>query len=158
MRAAAEARDADAFNRYVDYGKLRESLKGQFSALMVRSVSKSTSGNNAESAGAALGMALGLAFADKMIEALVRPEMVMSAMNEARLKQPGMGTDNTKAKRNVRWTIERKGVDRVIAYGNDAANESAPQSERVGFVFDREGFARWKLTEIRLPDAVGAPK
>ncbi len=30
MQSAAETRDADAFNEYVDYPKLRESIKGQF--------------------------------------------------------------------------------------------------------------------------------
>jgi hypothetical protein len=38
MKAAAQARDADDFNQYVDYPKLRESLKGQFSAMMAESL------------------------------------------------------------------------------------------------------------------------
>jgi hypothetical protein len=34
MQAAAEQRDADTFNQYVDYPQLRESLKGQLAGMM----------------------------------------------------------------------------------------------------------------------------
>lgn len=49
----------------------------------------------------------------------------------------------------MRWTVERKGVDRVIAFG--ANDDQEPTAKQVGFVFDRSGFATWKLSEIRLP-------
>lgn len=153
MKAAAKEKDADAFNAYVDYPKLRESLKGQFSAMMADTMQEAgRGGSDMEKAGASLGAMLGMALADRFIEAMVRPEFVMKAMSEAKLEAPGASrqTEGTPNKpRDVRWTVERKGTDRVIAYGADDAQE--PVAKQVGFVFDRSGFATWKLSEIRLP-------
>ena len=97
---------------------------------------------------------LGLAIVDKMIDAMARPEMVMRAMSGAKLQNPAVsgseaGAEPTGKAEGVKWINERKGADRVIAYGTDGA--SAPDASRVGFVFDRSGFASWRLTEIRLP-------
>lgn len=156
MKEAAESRDADAFNQYVDYPKLRESLKGQFSAMMTKEIGKQqrSNGSEMENAGAALGAMLGLAFADKFIDAMVRPEMVMQAMAEGKMQDPTAGRESNDAvkadasEKDVQWSVERKGVYRVIARG---AQGEATFEESPGFVFDRSGFADWKLTEIRLP-------
>lgn len=153
MKAAAKAKDADAFNAYVDYPKLRESLKGQFSAMMADTMQQAgRGGSDMEKAGASLGAMLGMALADRFIDAMVRPEFVMKAMSEAKLEAPGASKPAEGASdkpRDVRWTVERKGTDRVIAYGADDVQE--PTAKQVGFVFDRSGFAAWKLSEIRLP-------
>lgn len=156
MKDAAEARDADTFNQYVDYPKLRESLKGQFSAMMTKEIGKQRSGGSElENAGTALGAMLGLAFADKFIEAMVRPEVVMQAMAEGKMQSPtagskagAAGSEARPPEKEVQWSFERKGVNRVIARG---AQGEAALSDSPGFVFDRTGFADWKLTEIRLP-------
>jgi hypothetical protein len=155
MQSAAEKQDADAFNQYVDYPKLRESLKGQFSAAMTKELGKRPSGGgDLENAGAALGTMLGLAFADRFIDAMVRPEVVMQAMAEGKLQNPARsaqsdaGAPVKQDRDDIKWTVERKGVDRVVARGTqgDATLDGTP-----AFVFDRSGFASWKLTEIRLP-------
>jgi hypothetical protein len=155
MQSAAEKQDADAFNQYVDYPKLRESLKGQFSAAMTKELGKRPSGGgDMENAGAALGTMLGLAFADRFIDAMVRPEVVMQAMAEGKLQNPARsaqtdtGAPVKQERHDIKWSVERKGVDRVVTRGTqgDVSLEGTP-----GFVFDRSGFANWKLTEIRLP-------
>jgi hypothetical protein len=155
MKEAADGRDADAFNQYVDYPRLRDSLKGQFTAAMTKEVGRQqANGGDLQNAGAALGAMLGLALADKFIDAMVRPEMVMQAMAEGKMQDPtarGRSTSGGAAGddgNDVRWSVERKSVNRVIARGaqGDASLEESP-----GFVFDRSGFADWKLTEIRLP-------
>lgn len=163
-RAAAEARDADTFNQFVDYPKVRESLKGQFAARMTEGL---TSGNDQKSAttGAALGAMLGIMLIDKMVDSLVRPEIVMSAMNEARVQERAgapekPATSSTSSKKpqskeaplKVRWAVERKGLNRVIALASDATKPVTAETQ-VGFVFERSGFADWKLTEIRLPQS-----
>lgn len=146
MRSAATAKDADAFNDHVDYPKLRESLKGQMAAIVGQKIG-SGSQSGAESFGAALGMAL----LGPMVDAFVRPELVMRSMQEGDF-QPRLGGDQAKSSdgtsgKEVKWNIERKGMSKVIAYGQDADSSEA----RPGFVFERSGFADWKLTEIRLP-------
>ena len=76
MHAAAQKKDAETFNDYVDYPKLRESFKGQFSALVAQKIGQSDSTNGL----AVMGAALGLAMANQMIEAMVRPETMMRVM------------------------------------------------------------------------------
>lgn len=155
MQSAAKARDADAFNRYVDYAKLRESLKGQFGARLAGVMGNSAGGSDAQKAGTALGAMLGMALVDKMIDAMVRPEFVMKAMEDGKVTSPlerskdGGGNDGAK-RPEVKWTTERKGVDRIVVYGSDP-QAPVDKTRQVGFVFDREGFAGWKLTEVRLP-------
>jgi len=39
----------------------------------------------------------------------------------------------------------------MTAYAIDPARPDAPNDERLGLVFERSGFADWKLTDIRLP-------
>jgi hypothetical protein len=150
MRSAAERKDADAFNDHVDYPRLRESFKGQLSALMAEKMGKSSqSGSDMERAGAALGSMLGMAMVDRLVDAMVRPELVMRAMEEAKVNPlPKPTAASGSQKTDVKWTFDRKGVDKLVAFGQDPAQ---PDEKRVGFVFERAGFANWKLTEIRLP-------
>lgn len=156
MRSAAKAQDADAFNQYVDYPKLRESLKGQFAARMADVVgNRPSSDNDMANAGAAIGAALGMALADRMIDAMVRPEMVMKAMADAKLRSPmdkSQTESGSQKQETIEWVVERKGVNRVVASGKDKGGSAPGSSKPVRFVFDREGFASWKLTEVRLPE------
>lgn len=155
MQSAAKARDADEFNRYVDYAKLRESLKGQFAARVAGAMGDSAGGSDAQKAGTALGTMWGMALVDRMIDAMVRPEFVMKAMEEGKLKSPierakDSGSEGGANRSDTKWTTERKGVDRIVVYGA-VTHAPVDKTQQVGFVFDREGFVRWKLTEVRLP-------
>lgn len=85
MRAAARDQDAQAFNSYVDYPLLRESLKRQLDAALAAQVGKVRNASQAPVT-AALGEAAGLAVAERMVDELVRPETVMRAMRHGRLK------------------------------------------------------------------------
>lgn len=90
MRSAAQAGDADAFNDHVDYPKLRESLKGQLSAALVQHLaSQPQSENEFAKAGTALGAMLGKAMVDNLVDAFVRPELVMRAMQEGKMVPKG---------------------------------------------------------------------
>jgi type II secretion system protein G len=243
MRSAARDADPDQFNDHVDYPKLRESLKGQLSALLTQEVTAASgTGGAIERAGATLGGMLGLALVDRMVDAVVRPEAVMNAMQNGKFKlgqetqsankqkmtaaevdistlqqalklykldhgsyptqEQGLkilvdpsgradggetyleklpldpwgrsyqyrnpGTDSravdvtylpppistqstTESSDSPIWHTERKNVNMLIVY---AGYDDKPVREKTGFVMAREGFARWKLTEIRLP-AVG---
>lgn len=164
-RAAAEARDSDAFNQYIDYPKVRESLKRQFAARMAEVIT-GVNGQKAGTAGAALGAMLSIALVDRLVDSMVRPELVMATMNEARMQEdparkpdkPVTGAKPAKPNKvedspiKVNWAVERKGVNRVIAFASDATTPASSETQ-IGFVFDRAGFADWKLTEIRLPSS-----
>lgn len=146
MREAAQTKDADAFNERVDYPKVRESLKGQMSAMMAEKVGQT------DNAFAAFGTMLGTAVAHQAVDAFVKPEMVMRSMQSGSFKPvPPMGQESTSEgsdEKKVQWTLEHRGANKVIAY---AKKPDQPElKEDFGLVFERNGFADWRLTEIRL--------
>lgn len=145
MQTAAQEKDADKFNEHVDYPKLRESFKGQMSAMMAEQLGKSGS-TGAEAWGAMLGAAM----ANQFVDALVRPEVVMKAMQSGEFSPKATG-ENSPSSENKKpsWTFERKGTDKLIAYAT--APDSSDKSKALGVVFERYGFADWKLTEVRFP-------
>lgn len=149
MRDAAEAKDADAFNDKVDYPKVRENLKGQMSAMMAEKMGSTGSADNGF---AALGAMLGMAMVNQMVDAFIRPEMVMRSMQSGEFKPiPNLGKDKPSVEpesKKVKWTLERKGTNKVIARAQEPG-QPAPNQD-FGLVLERYGFADWKLTEIRL--------
>lgn len=159
IRTAAIESDADSFNDHVDYPQLRESLKGQLSARITGELAnRSGSGNAMEQAGSALGGMLGLALVDRMVDAVVRPEMVMRAMQQGRFQpqddsqqqdDKGAGAE-APPKKKASWHVERKGVDKVFIHVDDG--DAASNKPGAAFVMRRDGFANWKLTDIRLPE------
>lgn len=154
---AADTGNADAFNERVDYPKLRESFKGQMSAFVLKSTGQGA--GSAESFGAMLGLAM----VNQMVDAFMRPEMVMHVMQARKLEfeqggdrpsrhesgnSPSQAPAPTENPSKIEWTFERASVDKLIAYGREpGVGADDPQP---GFVFERSGFADWKLTEIRL--------
>jgi Protein of unknown function (DUF2939) len=165
LQQAARAGDAAAFNAHVDYPRLRESLKRQISDLLAQKLGAAPDGGNPL---AALGGLIGQRLITPMVDALVRPETVMTAMQSGRFGPsaeappttapagaPGdaapAGAAPPEPARAARWIIDRQGVDRMTAYPVDPARPDEPNSQRLGLVFERSGFVDWKLTDIRLP-------
>ncbi len=146
MRVAAEQKDAQTFNQLVDYPQLRESLKGQMAVLVAQRTSSSTD------AQALAGAAMAMAFVTPLIDALVRPEIVMHAMRNGQfaLKPDNAphGVASDQQNKGPVWRFTRTGADQVIAYAQEAGQPNGPE---VGMVFQRTGFADWRLTELRIP-------
>lgn len=89
LQQAARAGDAATFNAHVDYPSVRQSLKVQLSGLLARKLG----GGGGESTNplAALGGMIGQRLIDPLVDALVRPETVMAALQNGRLAQPAPG-------------------------------------------------------------------
>lgn len=168
LQTAAQSRDAAAFNKRVDYPKVRESIKRDFSAMFEDNLAKSGSDNAIARAGAAFGARLGGVMVNRFVDAVVRPEMMMRAIQSGQLspvrdKPPSepVQTDNTAGsqpdigpvKSKPTWTYEREGLDKVVLYAMQAeeTNTSGGKKSGLGLVLQRSGFANWKLTEVRLP-------
>ena len=154
MRSAAIANDAEAFNSSVDYPRVRESLKSQLSAMMAEQTAKSSDSKNPFEA---FGSLLGMTIVDKLVDAMVRPETVMRGMQSGQFgprspssqsdpdAQPGTAQEQPE---RAKWIYMRKGTDKLIAYPEGTAQ---PDDQKTGIVFERSGFANWKVTELRLP-------
>ena len=146
LHEAAKSHDAESFNELVDYPKLRESLKGQMTSMFTANIGKSS---DSSSQAQALGSAFALALINPLIDAMVRPEVVMKSMTRGEMPmRPPVSDPNAQnaGRSDARWVSERVNVDKIVAY----AQESEATS-KLGLVFERSGFAEWKLTEVRLP-------
>lgn len=153
MKAAAEAKDADALSSYVDYPKLRESFKDDLNARLAENLPSGD--NELAKAGAALGMMLSRPLVDAMVDSMIQPAFVMRALSEAKTEKgfssegsDPKGASTPDKKKDVEWSFERKSANLIVAYGFEHGKPDA----RVGFVLERTGFADWKLTAIRMPN------
>lgn len=160
MADAAKSQDAETFNEYVDYPRMRESLKGQFQARMAATMSPSSQDNPF----AGLGTMLSMALVNQMVDAMVRPEFVMKAMQEGKVRlereqarEPGSANagaaGTADARKQPKLVHDRKGVNKLVTYVVDPEHPEAPRTQQASLVFERSGFATWKLTELRLPEA-----
>lgn len=150
MRAAARAGDAAAFNDHVDYPKLRENIKGQFSSMLGGAApADAAQGGSVEGTGVAFGKMIGMALVDRMIDGMLRPEFVMQAMKQGKVS-PRAETPNEQGE--PEWISEREGLNKFVVRLRD--KESAANPTEAGFVFERSGFAHWMLTEIKFPSMV----
>jgi hypothetical protein len=169
LQAAAQSRDADAFNKRVDYPKVRESIKRNFSAMFEDNLAKAGSDNPLARAGAAFGARLGGVMVDRFVDAVVRPEMMMRAIESGQLSPlrdkppsdavqpgnpPGSPRDVESAKGQLKWTYERQGADKLVLYATQAeeSDTSRQKEESLRLVLRRSGFADWKLTDVQLPN------
>ncbi|WP_166880935.1 DUF2939 domain-containing protein [Massilia mucilaginosa] len=148
LRAAAHDHNAESFDARVDYPRLRESLKEQLNAVMTEQVKPKDSGGGAD-----FGKMLGMAFADKMVDAMVNPEFVMGAMKRGSIepRRPGADKDEP-AKPDPKYTSERVGFDKYIMHLETERGERG-----LSLVMERHGFASWKLAQVRLPPLPAAP-
>ena len=168
LQSAAQSRDADAFNRHVDYPQLRESLKGQFSSMFADKLGQP--GNDLANAGSVVGSLIGMAVVSPFVDAMVRPETMMRAMQDGHLSPKNAPDASAGAKAGAKaeagvepapqaapvrnaatWVYRRHGVNQVIAYANDVRQPDQPDEDKLALVLVRSGFANWKLADVRLP-------
>ena len=145
MQSAARTQDATSFNAYVDFPKLRASLKQQLALVVGEKIAP-------DNPLASFGTMMGAALADKLVDAMVRPETVMRAMQSGQFGRQAGAPDASRAQ-NVQdaqpaWDWVRVGSDKLVAYWQDGR---AQGGKNVEIVFERSGFANWKLTALRLP-------
>lgn len=162
MVDAAEAGNAQRFNSRIDYPRLRESLKAQLAARVQGSATDAPGERNPL---AGLGRAIGLAMVDPVVDAMVRPEVVMLALRQRVRMQatpppsraaPEPPTAQTPAAPDKpRWRLEREGLNRVrlLPPEDPAPPTSATLPRPTSLVLERRGFADWKLVEMRLASA-----
>lgn len=158
VKAAVKSGDAEAFNAHVDYPLLRENLKVQFASMIASKMPKGSSGM-----AGGLGEMFGQAMVSKMVDAMIQPQNVMAAMKQGQFgnkrpaaepgqpaNTPAPSTPTNDAEVKVEWKFDRINTDKLVAIAHDAKDPAAGKS--IGLVFERAGFANWKLTDVRLPD------
>lgn len=146
LQAAAQAGDAAAFNQHVDYPRLRDSVKHQLTGMAAEPADDSLVGK------------LGQLVVDKVVNALVRPEAVMLAMQKGvfrpRQKHAGGDGDGATASK-PHWSASREGLNTFVMHVSEDGNNAG---KGVDLVLHRAGFADWKLGAIRLPADLRKPE
>ena len=132
MKEAVRAHDVEAFNSHVDFPALRENMKNEIA------------GRPGDGAFDGLARMLG----GVVVDAMVRPEAVMFVLEHGdfakkkRREQPVGDRPRDEpppAESKPNWVAEREGVNRYIV-----------RNDHISLVLVRNGFADWKLSEMRL--------
>ena len=161
MRSAAAAGEGDRLATYVDFPAVRESLKSQMQAVMVKRLQSDTLKDNPF---AALGMAIAGGVINTFVDGMVTPESLTSMINSGRPK-PGDG-ERTPAPAPATSSKPSGQVPRVARHyeGWDVFHVEMhdPDTDRlmVTLVLNREGWFGWKLKSLRVaewtPDAMAS--
>lgn len=143
MKAAAESKDAAKLADYVNFPALKASLKGSFNAKLASTVTNDKSENPM----AAFGAALAAALINPMIDALVTPESLAMLMKGDKPQPSSIAKQSKSQDSDTDTTMSYESFDRFVVTVKKKGSQDAP----VGLVFNRDGFASWKLSALRLP-------
>ena len=138
MKAAAQGNDSDAFSSYIDYPALRENMKAELMAQLIRESRKDKSGFGG------LGIAIGSAMIGPIVDGMVSPAGIRAAFIANRAKPSGkVGKAAMKP-----FELQDKPVIVRRSFSEFAVTSQKP--DQGAMVFTRHGLG-WKLSGIDLP-------
>lgn len=141
MQRAGARGDLAPVSAHMDEAALRDNLRAQFARAMADKI-----GQPEDNALSSLGNSIGMAFVNALVEVMVRPQTIASALQTGRVRPGAAGLRAGEAP--VEWQIEREGADR--ASFQPRRQDEAADPKAATLVFARRGFADWKLVEIRM--------
>ena len=170
LKRAADARDAQTVNEYVDFPALRESLKQQVTGLLTRRLDVQGNGNPF----AAIGAMIGVALIGPLVDAYATPDGVAALLNgmpprgnpgerppvpagagnppaaTAPAQEPahpaaGNNGNSTTPPQAPQTTAGYRGLNEfVVSYQHGAGDA------RYSAILRREGLFTWKLAAVNL--------
>jgi hypothetical protein len=180
LKRAADARDAQTVNEYVDFPALRESLKQQVTGILSRRLDAHGSGNPL----AAIGAMIGVALIGPLVDAYATPDGVAALLNGIPPRgdpdqrppvPPAAGNSPDTAPASVPAApAAGNGVNGAANNGNGGENSATPPQPpqttaayrslnefvvtyqhgagdaRYSAIFRREGLFTWKLAAVNL--------
>ncbi|MFM0299948.1 DUF2939 domain-containing protein [Paraburkholderia sediminicola] len=175
LKRAADARDAQTVNEYVDFPALRESLKQQVTGLLTRRLDAHGNGNPF----AAIGAMIGVALIGPLVDAYATPDGVAALLNGMpprgnpgeRPPVPGAAENPPAAAAPAPQPPVAGNTNNGAANnGNDATPPQPPQTTagyrglnefvvtyqhgagdaRYSAILQREGLFTWKLAAVNL--------
>ena len=136
MVDAAQSGDGDRFSSYVDYPALRADMKAELTQRLQAEGRRDTSPE------ARIGVAMGLAMMGPIVDRMVSPKAMQSALARISSETKTGGAGNKGGDKPAKPEIHRQGLSRFLLAGKGRADS--------GLVFERRGLG-WKLTGIDLP-------
>ena len=166
LQVAAQERDFETLNRHVDYPRLREHLKVQLQEATAQRTRRWGDHPLAGLAGSMASAAVGA-----MVELFVRPVTLMYVLRTGELavqpssapapaspasapapasaaSAPAESATPPPSEGGARWRVDRDGLHRLVVYPRTQSGRDG-----AGVVLEREGFARWRVTGLLLPDS-----
>ncbi|ASV99574.1 DUF2939 domain-containing protein [Paraburkholderia aromaticivorans] len=174
LKRAADARDVQTVNQYVDFPALRESLKQQVTGLLTRRLDAHSNGNPL----AAIGAMIGVALIGPLVDAYATPDGVAALLNgmpprgdpgerppappaanpppDAGAPSPApaapaapatanAGNDNATPAQPPQTTAGYRGLNEFVVTYQHGAGDA-----RYSAIFQREGVFTWKLAAVNL--------
>lgn len=148
LRSGFLSRNADQVNQYIDYPSLQSDLKAQLGSRILRSM-------QSDPEMAAIARAAITPIVNSMVDTYVTPSGMKSVLEASSTQQSGAIQDQT-----AQNLVERKKeFDKALqktSMGYDGLNKfqltaTADDGKKTKLVFNRQGFAEWKLKSVMLP-------
>jgi hypothetical protein len=152
LQKAARARDRDRLEELVDFPSVRENLKADFTAGLMKKAENDAATRDNPFAG--LAAMLVPALVDRVVDAAVTPEGIARLQDGKGVATPPgakpMGKASTPAKPQAKTEDEPK-----LAYHYSGLNrfkvEQTTDAGPMTWVLARQGLFGWKLVRIELP-------
>jgi hypothetical protein len=161
LKRAADSRDVETVNAYVDYPALRDSLKLQVTGLLTRRLDVQHNGNPL----AAIGAMIGVALIGPLVDAYATPDGVAALLNgipqrpppppAARADNPAPNSPQTPAPASSQASANSNTPPQTTA-GYRGVNEFVVSYQhgvgdtRYAAIFRRQGLFTWKLSAVDL--------
>jgi Protein of unknown function (DUF2939) len=165
LKRAADARDAETVNQYVDFPALRESLKQQVGELLTRRIDTQKSGNPL----ALIGAMIGAALVGPLVDSYATPDGVAAILNGI----PPRGNPGEKPPVPSQGAVPDAAAPTVAASPVAPVQNAAPNppqttagyrgfntfvvsyqhgagDARYAAIFERNGLVWWKLVAVDL--------
>lgn len=160
VKRAADARDAQTVNQYVDFPALRASLKEQVAALLTRRVDIQKSGNPL----AIIGAMIGAALVGPMVDSYATPDGVAAILNgipprgvpgerppqagdatPANAPSSGVTTAQQPPREPPQTTAGYRSLNTFVVTYQHGVGDA-----RYSAIFHRDGLVSWKLVAVDL--------
>ncbi|WP_244848576.1 DUF2939 domain-containing protein [Caballeronia sp. SL2Y3] len=161
VKRAADARDAQTVNEYVDFPALRASLKDQIAALLTRRIDVQKSGNPL----AIIGAMIGAALVGPLVDSYATPDGVAAILNgipprgnpgerppaagqaDANASAPASASVSASepAPQPPQTTAGYRGINTFVVTYQHGAGDA-----RYSAIFHRSGLVSWKLVAVDL--------
>ena len=148
LKSAAANHDRDKLEELVDFPAVRESLKAQMKAAMLKSFANDPEMQGNPFAGLALAMAP--VMIDGMIDSFVTPDAMTTILRDGKPGKPSEASTNETVQPGSEPDYEQ-GFKDLNTFNVTVLPHAAPPSEKTTMVFKRQGLFDWRLKRIDLP-------
>jgi Protein of unknown function (DUF2939) len=149
IKSAAERHDGEALSEHIEFPSVRQSLKDQMNAMLMKEMAK---GETKDSPFAALGAAFAWLMVDKMVETFVTPVGITQLM-------AGEKPQPTEGEKSGGNSARKPLSDASMSYeslNKFVVKVKGDNGEEGKFVLRRRGIS-WKLTEIIVAPEKASP-